>query len=75
VADAHTNFKLIGITTMTINYYSKEVYGQTMFYLATAEARTKWQLLSGKKTITEYDMTRLSKLTGVEFVRVFEAIS
>lgn len=58
---------------MTINYYSKDIYGQTMFYLATAEARTKWQLLSGKKTITKYDMIRLSELTGVEFERVFEA--
>lgn len=57
---------------MTLKYYSKEIYGQTMLYLATAADRNMWQRLTGKKTITTLDMTSLTALTGVRFERVFE---
>lgn len=60
--------------TITLNYYSKEIYGQTMFYLASNVQRTCWQKLSGKKTIAQDDMEHLTHLTGVTFVRVFEAV-
>lgn len=58
---------------MTLNYYSKEVYGQTMYYLATAGDRQMWRNISGKKTITTGDMDCLTALTGATFNRVFEA--
>lgn len=58
---------------MTINYYSQQVYGQTLYYLANIQARNNWRELTGKKTITTKDMERLTALTGVTFTRVFEA--
>lgn len=58
---------------MTINYYSKEVYGQTLYYLASKSERLMWQAVSGKKTITKTDMATMELLTGVTFNRVFEA--
>jgi hypothetical protein len=56
----------------SIHYYSKEIYGQKLFYLARLPDRTHWRELTGKKTITEWDMQNLTAMTGVTFERVFE---
>lgn len=58
---------------MTINFYSKNVYGTMLYYLANRTEANKWYALTGKKTITGDDMTNLHILTGVDFERVFEA--
>ena len=58
---------------MTINYYTKSVYGNDMLYLAGHRDRQAWADMTGRKTITENDMAALSALTGVTFNRVFEA--
>jgi hypothetical protein len=58
-----------------LKYYSKEIYGQTMYYFATADDRAMWRNISGKKTITKFDMNSITELTGVVFERVFEAES
>lgn len=59
---------------MTINYYTKNVYGNELIYLANPSQAQDWYVISGgKKTITEVDMRRLTNLTGIEFNRVFEA--
>lgn len=57
---------------MTINYYTKQVYGQTMLYLANHDAAIEWYNLTGRKTVTERDMRLLTNMTGVKFERVFE---
>lgn len=58
---------------MTIKFYSKDVYGKMLYYLANPEQAREWARLTGRKTITGDDMTTLNKLTGVEFQRVFES--
>lgn len=58
---------------MTINYYSKEVYGNTLYYLADKTQAWTWRNMTGKKTITSSEMAHLTSLTGVTFNRVFEA--
>jgi hypothetical protein len=57
---------------MNLNYYSREVYGQTLFYLANDGSAALWRAITGRKTLSRYDMEQLTKLTGVEFTRVFE---
>lgn len=57
---------------MTINYYSKEVYGQTLFYLASQADANTWHRMTGRKTITSSDMAYMEVLTGVTFERVFD---
>jgi histone H3/H4 len=57
---------------MKLNYYTKHVYGQPMIYLADNKAQIAWHNLTGRKTITNEDMQRLTTLTGVTFERVFE---
>ena len=58
---------------MTLNYYTKEVYGQTMYYLAKPHDMHNWEMITGRKTITPALMDRMTSLTGVTFNRVFEA--
>lgn len=58
---------------MTINYYTKSVYGKDNIYLANAESRNLWYRITGQKTISELQMDNLRDLTGVTFTRVFEA--
>lgn len=57
---------------MTLKYYTKQVYGKTVIYLADDLDAHNWHMLSGRKTITSSDMTNLTALTGVQFERVFE---
>lgn len=56
---------------MTLQYYSKEVYGTTFYYLANEADAKRWQILTGRKTIDTIDMNQLELLTGVTFLRVF----
>ena len=58
--------------TTTINYYSKDVFGQRLYYLADPAKAIHWQNISGKKTITQSEMAICTKLTGATFERVFE---
>lgn len=57
---------------MTINYFTKEVYGATLYYLANPMQAQQFAWLTGRKTISETQMVQLTNLTGAEFVRVFE---
>lgn len=59
----------------TINYYSKQVYGNTLLYLANADDAHNWYRVTGKKTIDGYSMEAFTSLTGIIFTRVFEAES
>lgn len=56
---------------MTIKYYSREVYGQTLYYLADDRAAMQWNSITGKKTITQAAMHVVTNLTGATFERVF----
>lgn len=57
---------------MTIEYYTKQVYGNTLRYLVDSNTAIQWYHISGRKTIDEGDMKSLSDMTGVQFKRVFE---
>lgn len=57
---------------MTIQYYSRHVFGQRLFYLVDFESYRRWNSITGRKTITESEMNILSALTGVQFERVME---
>lgn len=57
---------------MTITFYSKNVYGKMLYYLANPTEAFQWEALTGRKTITGDDMVNLSRLTGCTFERVFE---
>lgn len=55
---------------MTIEYYRKNVYGNTLRYILDANQSIQWYRVSGRKTIDEGDMKTLSDLTGVTFKEV-----
>lgn len=55
-----------------LQYCTRQVYGNTLYYLADKDQAIQFRGLTGKKTITSLDMTLLTKLTGVTFERVFE---
>jgi len=57
---------------MSIEYYSKHVYGSRLYYLADPQAAANWYALSGLKTISREQMTVLGRLTGANFQRIFE---
>lgn len=57
---------------MTLQYYTKQVYGNTFCYLADARQAMQWNSVTGRKTITEREMSILSDMMGVQFERVFE---
>lgn len=52
---------------MTITFYSKDVYGKMLYYLANPTCASQWKRLTGKTTISGNDMTALNLLTGVTF--------
>lgn len=54
-----------------LQYYTKNVYGNEMLYLAKQSDRTLWLRLTGLKTITTVQMVVLTELTGIAFERVF----
>lgn len=47
---------------MTIDYYKKNVYGNTVFYIANIEIREILQTLTQRATIKQEDIKALSKL-------------
>lgn len=58
---------------MTIEYYTKNVFGNELTYLANDDDAWRWKQLTGKKTLTATEMDNLNILTGCVFKRVFEA--
>lgn len=57
---------------MKLEYYTKNVYGNELAYLADPAARILFRRMTDKLTISPSDMDALTDLTGVTFVRVFE---
>ena len=47
---------------MTIEYFKKEVYGNTMFYVKDKEQREKIESLTGRRTINDTDIKALEFL-------------
>ena len=60
---------------MTLEYYVKTVYGNDLIYFADLRSANLWHAMTGKKTITTSEMEQLTRLTGVQFTRVFEPVS
>lgn len=58
--------------TKTLKYYTRNVYGNDLIYLASEEDKDRFYKLTGNRTITKFQMNMLSALSGVEFERVFE---
>jgi hypothetical protein len=54
---------------MTIEYYKREVYGNTMYYVKDSKLAIIVQSLTGKKTIDKLDIDGFSQL-GLTFVEV-----
>ena len=59
---------------MKVQYYTKQVYGNTLNYLIASEASEAIYNLIAQKTISEAQMEACEKL-GIEFERVFEPVS
>jgi hypothetical protein len=57
---------------MTINYYCKDVYGQTLYYIENDYHAQLWRSLTGRKTITRQDISALTTLTGVVFKQILD---
>lgn len=53
-----------------IEFYKKEVYGNPLFYIKDSVMAAHFRKLTGKKTITKYEMHELTALTGVTFTQV-----
>lgn len=47
---------------MTIEFYRKQVYGNTMLYIANDEKASIVRGLTGTKTVSEGDLKRLKEL-------------
>ncbi len=47
-----------------LEYYQKDVYGQTLLYIKDAATAQLIKLLTGKKTVSMADLQVLAKLTG-----------
>lgn len=56
---------------MTIEYYTKNVYGNELIYLVESPETNVVLRLIGQKTISSYQMSLFESL-GVNFTRVFE---
>lgn len=56
----------------TYKWYSKSVYGNTLNYFADQNDARYWYNISGKRTISRFEMNQLTALTGISFERVFE---
>lgn len=56
----------------TIKYYTKNVYGNELVYLANPRQADLWYRMTGKKTITMQDLVNLQTLTMAGVERVFE---
>ena len=47
---------------MVINFYKKNVYGNTLYYIADIEIRTIISALTGRATLTLSDINNLNRL-------------
>ena len=47
---------------MTIEIKKKEVYGNTLTYVINEKTRNSMKKLTGRKTLTEYDIQALKEL-------------
>ena len=56
---------------MTIEVTQKEVYGNTLTYVADESIRNSIKKLTGRKTLTDYDVEALKELG---FVLVIEQV-
>jgi hypothetical protein len=56
-------------TMKTINYYRKDVYGNTLLYVSDKFDAAAIRMLTGKKTIDAVDMSNLKHL-GCTFTEV-----
>ena len=57
---------------MTIEVTQKEVYGNTLTYVADESVRNSIKKLTGRKTLTDYDIEALNELG---FVLVLKQIT
>ena len=57
---------------MTIEVERKEVYGNTLTYVADESIRNSIKKLTGRKTLTDYDIEALKELG---FVLVIEQVT
>lgn len=60
------------LSSATIDYYTKSVFGRNVCYLSDDRQAMQWNSLTGRKTITNSEMAVLTNLTGATFNRVFE---
>lgn len=56
---------------MTIQYYTKQVYGNTLMYLIESKESNAILRLIGQKTISDKQMEQF-EILGVTFERTFE---
>ena len=53
-----------------IEYYRKDTYGQTRYYIKSKTKANEIELLLRKKTIGKGEMSVMKRLFGVEFIQV-----
>lgn len=57
---------------MKIQFFRKQVYGKTYFYIKDETVGNIWQKLTGQKTINQEDIILCGQLFGAEFEEVLE---
>ena len=57
---------------MTIEVTQKEVYGNTLTYVADESIRNSIKKLTGRKTLTDYDIEALKEL-GFVLIRRYDS--
>lgn len=60
------------LSSASIDYYTREVFGNRLNYLSDSRQAMQWNSLTGRKTISNSEMAVLTNLTGATFTRVFE---
>lgn len=59
---------------MTITYYRKQVYGNTLLYIADKKQAKCFEKLTGRKSITANDIVNCLKLFApIKFAEVIES--
>lgn len=56
----------------SIKYYTKNVWGNELIYVADPVQADLISYLTGKKTVTMQDLINIQELTGIGIERVFE---
>ena len=67
-----SNSNLHNLLLMTIEVTQKEVYGNTLTYVTDESVRNSIRKLTGRKTLTDYDIEALKELG---FVLVLKQIT